>query len=317
MKKKIFVTGGTGFFGKSLLRHLQLNNLYEEYEIYIFSRNPDKFVKNCHKSIDLTQVKFIQGDVLNPDSLPHNKFDYVIHAATDSTFGPELGLVHRSSQIVDGTSNILKWCEQSQVLKFLYISSGGVYGNSNVKVDENHLSAPDTLEINSTYSISKRFSEHLCALYLKEYGIPFAIARCFSFVGIDLPRDAHFAIGNFLQNAMQNEDIIINGDGSPIRSYMNQYDLADWLMQILISKKATGVFNVGSSEEISLIQLAELIHKMTGCKGEIVVQNGLNPAHSNGRNIYVPDIRKAKDVLGLKCSKNLRESLRDIIQELL
>ena len=309
MRKKIFITGGTGFFGKSLLRFFQKNNLHLKYQLYILSRSPDIFLKNYSNDIDLKSVKFIQGDVLKPETFPLNQFDYIIHAATDSTIGPDLGYLDRSKQIVDGTRNILEWCKHSQVRKFLYISSGGVYGNTGIKVSETSMSAPDTLELNATYSISKRFSEHLCSLYLNEFDIPFAVARCFSFVGVDLPRDAHFAIGNFLENAMQNEDIIIKGDGSPIRSYMDQYDLAQWLMQILILDKAIGAFNVGSSEEISLLELARLILEITGSKGKIVVQNGLDPVHSNGRNLYVPDIAKAENILGLKCSRSLREAL--------
>ena len=75
--------------------------------------------------------------------------------------------------------------------------------------------------------MAKRASEHLCCLYNDRFGVESVVARCFSFVGQDLPLNAHFAIGNFIHDALHSTDeITVAGDGAPVRSYMNQADLA-------------------------------------------------------------------------------------------
>jgi dTDP-glucose 4,6-dehydratase len=311
--KKIFITGGTGFFGKAILRFCQENNYYDKYSIYIFSRNVTKFRLNCPKSINLDKVNFYEGDILNPSTFPENIFDSIIHAATDSTTGLSLNYIDRSNQIVDGTRNILEWCNNSKVKRFLYVSSGGVYGAINDAVSENQNFSPSILNIDSTYSISKLFSEHLCFLYSNKYNFSVSVARCFSFIGKDLPLDAHFAVGNFIGNVLKGESININGDGSPIRSYMDQDDLANWLFEILFIGKNKEIYNVGSNEEISIKNLAELIKKLFDSEININIKYNKISGQSSNRNYYVPNISKALGKLNLKLNFSLANSIKKIL----
>lgn len=310
---KIFITGGTGFFGKAILRFCQENNYYDNYRIYIFSRNVTKFRLDCPKSINLEKVNFFEGDILNPSTFPENIFDSIIHAATDSTTGSSLSYIDRSNQIVDGTRNILEWCNNSKVKRFLYVSSGGVYGAINDIVSENQNFSPSILNIDSTYSISKLFSEHLCFLYSNKYNFSVSVARCFAFVGKDLPLDAHFAIGNFIENVLKGESININGDGSPIRSFMDQDDLANWLFEILFFGKNNEIYNVGSDEEISIKNLAELIKKLSNADININIKANLIKGQSKNRNYYVPNISKAMKKLNLKLNYSLENSIKKVL----
>ena len=119
------------------------------------------------------------------------------------------------------------------IRRFLLTSSGGVYGPQppDMKyMPESHNGMPDPLNPAHAYSVAKRCAEHLCALYRDQHGLEPVIARCFAFVGRDLPLDVHFAIGNFIRDALYSREIVVSGDGSAIRSYMDQRDLAAWLL---------------------------------------------------------------------------------------
>ena len=295
-----------------MLRFLQENKLYNNYSLYLLTRNILKFKSRCPKSIDLSNINFIEGNILDPSSLPKNIFNYVIHAATDSTASLKLNHLDRSVQIVNGTRNVLEWCKNADVKRFLFISSGGVYGTINKPVFEYENICPSISNIDNTYSVSKLYSEHLCFLYASRYNFSTSLARCFSFVGRDLPKDAHFAIGNFLGNVIKDKSIVINGDGLPIRSFMDQDDLANWLFKILFDGEANEIYNVGSDEEISIKDLAELIKKIFKSNVKIILKNKTINGQSGERNYYVPNIDKAKIELKLALNFSLEDSISRI-----
>ncbi len=312
--EKVFFTGGTGFFGLAILRYLQKNEYYNNYKFYLFTRNIDKFKSRCPKSRDLQNITLIEGDILLSTTFPVNIFDYVIHAATDSTEGLKMDYINRSTQIVEGTRNVLEWCKAGNVKKLLFVSSGGVYGTINKPVHESDNICPTMSNVDNTYSISKLFAEHLCFLYGKTYNFSVSVARCFSFIGRDLPRNAHFAAGNFLRDIENNRPININGDGSPIRSFMDQEDLAHWLLTILLNGADNEIYNVGSDEEISIKNFAELIKKTLHSNLPINLQYQSVYGQALGRSYYVPNIDKAKSDLGLYLNFTLKDSILNIFK---
>ena len=182
----------------------------------------------------------------------------------------------------------------------------------NKPVFEYENTCPSISNIENTYSVSKIYAEHLCFLYANKYNFSTSVARCFSFVGRDLPRDAHFAIGNFLGDVIKDKPIIINGDGLPIRSYMDQDDLANWLFKILFFGKSNEIYNVGSDEEISIKTLAELIKKIFKSNIKIILKNKRIKGQSSERNYYVPNIDKAKSELNLTLNFSLEDSISKI-----
>lgn len=310
---KLFITGGTGFFGKAILKHYKQKNLCNDLEITLLTRNKSKFLTSYPQAASFGKITIIEGDILKPESLPKCNFDYIIHAATDSTIGLELPVIDRSKQIVEGTRNILEWSIGSNLKRFLYVSSGGVYGQIEEPALESQNSTPNISIIENTYSISKLFSEHLCFLYGETHNMNFSIIRCFSFIGEDLPLNKHFAIGNFILNVKENEIIEIKGDGSPIRSFMDQRDLANWIFSILKNGSNGEIYNVGSDEEISILDLAELVSKLSKGKNQIIVKGKVDEGQSYGRNYYVPNIDKAKSILGLRLEFTLEESISHVL----
>ena len=312
----IFITGGTGFFGKALLRYWKSTGSSFN-KIFILSRDPESFLKKHADLIAELNVEFIQGDILEASAIKLNEnIDYVLHAATDSTIGPSLGRLEVFNQIVKGTEEVLKFSVNHHCKRFLLTSSGAVYGPQPKDIDtipESYMGSPDPSDPNSAYGLGKRSAEHLCALYSQQYGFEYVVARCFAFVGVDLPLDAHFAIGNFIRDALDGKDIIVNGDGSPIRSYMHQDDLADWLVQILMEGQSGVAYNVGSDEGVSIKELAYAVRNFLDSNAGVEIQG---TKIASARNKYVPDISLAKSSLKLSLKYDLKKSVIETASKL-
>lgn len=306
----IFLTGGTGFFGVSLLRHWQHLGA-QAPRLTVLSRDPARFAAK-HPEL-ATLAHWVPGDILKPASLPQGqRFSHILHGATDSTLGPQLSPLERYEQIVEGTRNVLDFAVSVEAPRFLLTSSGGVYGyqpQSMEKIPETYNGIPDPLKAHNTYSIAKRAAEHLCALYQDKHGIKTVIARCFAFVGRDLPLDAHFAIGNFIRDALWAESITVHGDGTPLRSYMDQRDLSEWLLALLLHGKSGEAYNVGSDQAVCIADLAHRVRDLLSPGKPVHI---LSQALSHGeRNRYIPDIDKCKQHLGLNLRYPLDQSIVD------
>lgn len=309
----ILLTGGTGFFGRSMLRAWleQLHSGAPVPKVTVLTRAPEVFLAQYPEFGRQAWLNFYAGDICDPLSLPrHTAFTHVLHAAADSTFGPQLSALQRYDQIVGGTRNLLDLAAACGAERFLFTSSGGVYGRQPVhleRIPEDWHGIPDPLNPANVYGIAKRAAEHLCALYHAN-GLPTVIARCFAFVGHDLPLDVHFAIGNFIHDALWCDEIAVAGDGAPLRSYLDQHDLAAWLLTLLESGRAGEAYNVGSDQAISIADLARLVRDIVAPGKPVrILGQGRDNAE---RNFYVPSIEKAREEFGLGVIIPLAESIR-------
>jgi dTDP-glucose 4,6-dehydratase len=310
----LFVTGGTGFFGKALLRRWQADSHLQRTfpQVSVLSRDPASFLVRYPEFANLPGLRFHIGDLSDPASLPRaERFTHILHAATESTFGPRLSPFARFQQIVDGTRHLLEFAVACGARRFLLTSSGGIYGPQPPEVaalPEDWPGSPDLRDPANAYSLGKRAAEHLCTLYRDAYGIETVIARCFSFIGRDLPLDVHFAIGNFIRDALDREAVEIAGDGSPVRTYLDQDDLAHWLLTLLELGRPGEAYNVGSDEAIRIADLAYLVRDLLAPDKPVGILGQCRDPH--GRNRYVPDIRKAQRELGLGVTIPLAEAIQ-------
>ena len=315
--KNLLITGGTGFFGRALLRYLdslnRANGSLPFDQVTVVSRSPKSFHLKHPLLADLSWLTWHAGDVLVPSSLPQNgNYHFILHAASDSTDAAALTPLLTYHQIVEGTENMLKFSATCGAQRFLLTSSGGAYGPqpSNMEaIPETYNGMPDPLNPSNAYGVAKRQAEHLCTQYGHQHSIETVIARCFAFAGEDLPRDAHFAIGNFIRDAIERPEITVNGNGSPIRSYMHQSDLAHWLLTLLQRGASGNAYNVGSDEAISIADLALLVRDIVSSEKQVQVKSQLL-ADNVFRNRYVPDISKAKMDLGLEITVPLADAIR-------
>jgi nucleoside-diphosphate-sugar epimerase len=308
--KSIFLTGGTGFFGKWLLESFIYANdkLVLNARITVLSRNPSLFLDKYPFYIEHSEIIFLSGDVVD-FQFPDTKFDYVIHAATDTDSESQYkSPLYLSQSIIQGTKRVLELSSLNKVEGFLFTSSGAVYGKQPInieKVKETDLFYIDLTDPKNTYTESKRIAELYTTIYHKQLGIPNKIARCFAFVGPYLSLDKHFAIGNFIKDAIAGIDISINGNGQTIRSYMYASDLIIWLWKILILGESNSPYNVGSDEAVTLIDVAKNIQNIQN-NININITNKLNESGLN--NIYVPSISKANEI-GLKINVSMAEAI--------
>lgn len=311
----LLLTGGTGFFGKALLRHwLECVSRGEASPlIMVLSRSPERFLAGHPEFRSCPWLRFHHGDILDPSTLPANPgFTHILHAAADSTLGARLTPIEQYAQIADGTRNLLDYATTNRIPRFLLTSSGGVYGpqpQDMAQIPEDYNGMPDPLNPHHAYSVAKRCAEHLCTLYRDRYGLETVIARCFAFVGRDLPLDAHFAIGNFIRDALAASEITVQGDGTAVRSYMDQRDLAHWLSTLLQKGSAGQAYNVGSDVAITIRDLANLVRDVLAPEKAVRVANQI--ATESFRHRYVPCITKAHKDLSLGTSFTLTESVQE------
>lgn len=312
----LLITGGTGFFGRALIRYLDscmgCTGQRPFERVTILTRNPQGFSARHPVLGNLPWLDWHQGDVLDFASLPHAlRFDSILHAAADSTDANALTALQRYRQIVDGTENLLQFAARCGAKRFLLTSSGGAYGPQPPGMDlipEAWHGMPDPLLPGSVYGVAKRQAEHLCLLYGQQHGFDTVIARCFAFVGEDLPLDAHFAIGNFIRDALQRPALTVQGDGSPLRSYLHQHDLAHWLLTLMARGASGNAYNVGSDHAISIRDLAHLVRDTVAPDKPVHIQ-GVTDAKQLARNRYLPSIEKISSQLGLRVEIGLQEAI--------
>jgi len=313
--ERLFITGGTGFFGRWLLESFAWANarLKLGAGALVLTRDAAAFKRSAPHLAGDPAVQFWAGDVRDFE-FPEGNYSHIIHAATTSavaTFNNE-DPVAKFETVALGTRRTLEFARQRGTRKFLMTSSGSVYGEQRADVKllpEYNPGAPDPANPEAAaLGEGKRAAEFYCAAYARKFGIETKIARCFSFVGPYLQMDIHYAIGNFIMNAVRGVPIRVNGDGSPLRSYLYASDLMIWLWTLLFKGRSGCVYNVGSEEEISIGQLARVVAECTG--GHTEVHIARQPGKGQQPDRYVPDTRRIRADLDLRQTVALREAIQ-------
>jgi dTDP-glucose 4,6-dehydratase len=184
--------------------------------------------------------------------------------------------------------------------KVLLVSSGAIYGPQPpdvTHVSEEYCGGPDPLAPAAAYGEGKRVAEMQGAIAARNFGLDIGIARCFAFVGPYLALDRHFAVGNFLRDALGGRAIQVQGDGRAYRSYLYAADLAIWLWTILFRGASCRPYNVGSDRAVSILEVAQAAAAVADKRLEVCLgrQSDRGPASS-----YVPAIDRARRELGLQ-----------------
>jgi len=307
-----FITGGTGFFGLWLIESLARANdvLSLGMRAVVLTRDPLGFEQRAPHLTARADVEVLVGDVRS-FVFPPGRFTYLIHAAAETSM-PAMKRAPDElfSTLVAGTTRVLDFAAHAGVTKLLLTSSGAVYGPQPpalARMPEDYAGAPDPLSASSTYGEGKRVAEHLCAVHASLHNYSAKIARCFAFVGPHLRLDAHYAIGNFIRDALQGGPVSVR-DGTPVRSYLYASDLAIWLWTILFRGIASCAYNVGSDQTLTIGELAHGVGQSINRNILVQMPSPTDPGREISR--YVPAIVRARDQLGLLVRVPLPEAIR-------
>jgi UDP-glucuronate decarboxylase len=290
MTRKILVTGGAGFIGSSLAERL--------------ARDPDNFIvivdnllTGTHSKIPKSphqNIKFIKADANEQKDISAifvaYRFDYVFHYA--AVVGVKRTLAHPVMVLNDlkGINNILNLSKNTGVKRVFYASSSEVYGEP-VEYPQNEHTTP--LNSRLPYAIVKNAGEAYLRSFKKEYDLDFTIFRLFNTYGPKQSTD--FVISKFIAAAMKDKDITIYGDGSQTRTFCYIEDHLDATTNAFYNNLLVNdVGNIGTDQEISVLELAQKIIELTNSRSKIIHLPSLKEGDMTRRK---PDITKMKELL--------------------
>jgi len=311
--QRIFITGGTGFFGTWLLESFAWANarLDLHASAVVLTRNPDGFRRKAPHLAFNPAIQFHVGDVRSFE-FPLGTFSHVIHAAAEASARmKEEEPLTICDNLVLGTRRTLEFARTCGARKFLLTSSGAVYGKQPadlLQVPEEYLGGLDSASPDSALGEGKRVAELLAVAYAKQFGLGVKMARCFAFVGPYLPLDAHFAVGNFIRDGLHGGPIRVTGDGTPYRSYLYSADLTSWLWTILFRGAVSRPYNVGSSDALTIADLAHVVATIFTPTVSVTIAKPPSPQTAAER--YVPSVARARSELGLQQHISLSEAIR-------
>jgi len=304
---RLFLTGGSGFFGSWLLesylharRALDLGG-----EVQVLTRNPEAFLDAFPHLAGAPGLRLAAGD-LGSFPFPAGSFRAVVHAAL--VYGePDEVLAENLA----GTRRVLQFAAAAGAERVLFTSSGAVYGPQPpdlAALPETWPGAPSPQDPAQAYGEMKRACELLGAAMAGRHGFRFLVARCFAFVGPRLPLQEGSAMGTLLRQALAGEALRLRGDGSSVRSYLHAADLCVWLWTILARGIPNRPYNVGSPEGLSLAEVARQVRDLLAPEADVLLGGQSEPG--NPRRRYVPDTDRARLELGLEVTIPFGDAVR-------
>jgi dTDP-glucose 4,6-dehydratase len=311
---RILLTGGTGFVGKWILRTAKLAQENSQVKIELVVPTRQLFALHVQYALQIgcPNVSFVVGNFIE-DKVDIGRVDMIIHAATPAS--AKLNAENPSGMLrlnISAMESVLRLANEDTPL--LFTSSGAVYGTqaeSMTHIPEGTIVPNPPKDQLNAYAQGKQAAEQMCRDAGAEGRCKPIIARLFAFGGEYLPRDTHFAIGNFVQNALDRKPIVVNGDGQARRSYLYGADMATWLWSALAHGGIGEPLHIGSERSISILELARCVARVSGevlnYVPEVIVSLPVNdsvPVHQ-----YVPSTLQTRTILEVKEWTTLDETI--------
>ncbi len=297
--KNILVTGGAGFIGSNLVDRLSPRN-----RVIVLDNLSSGLLSNLEKSKDL--IRFIKGDILDKDLIKDivTEVEFVFHLAAnvgnvrsieDPLFDMEVN--------IKGTINLLEACLKSNIKRFVYSSSGAIFGEAKyLPIDEDHPLNPE-----SPYGVSKLAAEKYCFAYYKVHGLPITALRYFNAYG---PRQGSSGYANiiarFFQKIREGKPLTIFGDGRQTRDFVFVEDIVKANILAATHPDAVGeIFNIATGRENDVNKLVTIINQLSKQKNKVIYTDSRagEVKHSRAK------IEKARRILGYNPEINIEEGL--------
>jgi UDP-glucose 4-epimerase len=307
--KRIFISGGAGFIGTTLARELVDRNEVVAYD-------------NLHRdSLSDTELgdhpnfTLVQGDILDADAfrIAADGATHFVHCAAIAGVDSVLQSPVRVMRVnVIGTYNALEAALATlpTLERYVDFSTSEVFGTHALNVEEGHVSTIGSVgEARWTYAVSKLAGEHMAHAYHDELGLPTVTVHPFNIFGP--AQIGGGAIRAFIEASLAGRDLTIHGDGSQIRAWTYVTDMVSGVLACLEHDAAVGqAFNIGNPRgAVTIYDLAQRIKRLSGAEGDIVFQ----PLHYADVELRIPNVKKAREVLGWEPAVELDEGLEKTI----
>jgi len=306
-RKTVLVTGGAGFLGSHVCRRL----IDDGHAVVCLDNTSTGLTSRVESLMGHPAFEFVNRDLL--EYQPDRRFDAIYHMASPAS-PPDYQRLSLETIRVNtvGTERVLQWAREMGA-SVLYTSTSEAYGDPEVTPQvETYRGNVNTWGPRACYDESKRLGETICYEYYTKFEVPVRVVRIFNTYSAGLRTDDGRVISNFVTQALKGEPITVYGDGSQTRSFCYVDDMVDALTLVMESEKCVGdIFNVGNPEEYTILQLAELVKKLTGSRSEIVFL----PLPKDDPVRRRPNIDKIRRVLGWEPKISLAEGLRRTIAE--
>lgn len=275
--KSILITGATGLIGSFAADMLLFANKTEnaKIEIYLLARDEKKLRERFALSMDEKRLHFVIQDVVNPLELDFT-VDYIIHAAGDGY--PAAFRKHPVETMTPallGTYNLLQYAVKHEIQKFLYISSGEVYGKASGKLHaftEEEFGYLDSMNVRSCYPMAKRCAETLCVSFMAQYCVPAVVARLSHTYGACTSINDNRATVQFLKDAAEGRDIILHSRGNQMRSYTYVADSVSGIFTVLLNSANGEVYNIANAaSRLTIAEFANILADKAGVACKIQV----------------------------------------------
>jgi len=307
--KRIFISGGAGFIGTTLARELVDRNEVVAY---------DSLHRDALSGTDLgdhSNFTLVQGDILDADAFraAADGATHFVHCAAIAGVDTVLQSPVRVMRVnVIGTYNALEAALATlpTLERYVDFSTSEVFGTHALNVEEGHVSTIGSVgEARWTYAVSKLAGEHMAHAYHDELGLPAVTVHPFNIFGPG--QIGGGAIRAFIEAALAGRDLTIHGDGSQIRAWTYVSDMVSGVLACLEHDAAVGqAFNIGNPRgAVTIYDLAQRIKRLSGADGEIVFQ----PLHYADVELRIPNVKKAREVLGWEPAVELDQGLEKTI----
>lgn len=312
----ILVAGATGLIGSCCVDVLMARP-NRSYHVYAMGRSQRRMERLFRKYQAANGFHAIIGDVTKPLSV-QQPIHYIIHAASGAA--PLEFSVHPVEVMkanMNGVINLMEYGIQHQMKRFLYISSGEVYGEGDGReFTEDYSGYVNCNTPRSCYPSSKRAAETLCASYAAEYGAEVAIARPCHVYGPNFSETDNRVYAQFIRNILKGEDIVMKSTGEQFRSWCYVVDCVSALLYILLKGSSGEAYNIAdSSSVITIKQLAEMLADLGNCKVIMEVPSEQEKRGYNPVSKSVFSVSKLES-LGWKVSGSMKEKIAKTVNYL-